>query len=161
MTFNVRHINKSDLQSLFHLRGEKTYIKNTLQLPYPNLDDMSKIFEKDTSRWLVATKGEDVIGEAWLVQEKSPRRSHCGRLAMGVSESCRQQGVGSVLLAEILNYSDNWLNLKRLELEVYTDNEAAICLYKKFGFEIEGKGSNYAYGDGRFLDAFYMSRINS
>ena len=143
------------------MRGEKTYIKNTLQLPYPNLDDMSKIFEKDTSRWLVATKGEDVIGEAWLVQEKSPRRSHYGRLAMGVSESCRQQGVGSVLLAEILNYSDNWLNLKRLELEVYTDNESAICLYKKFGFEIEGKASNYAYGDGRFLDAFYMSRINS
>jgi len=29
-----------------------------------------------------------------------------------------------------------WLNLTQLELEVYTDNEPAIQLYKKFGFRL-------------------------
>jgi L-phenylalanine/L-methionine N-acetyltransferase len=37
-----------------------------------------------------------------------------------------------------VDLADKWLNLTRLELEVYTDNEPAIRLYKKFGFAVEG-----------------------
>jgi len=44
-----------------------------------------------------------------------------------------------VLLKEALDMADNWLNLVRLELEVYTDNLGAISLYKKFEFEVEGE----------------------
>ena len=47
-----------------------------------------------------------------------------------------------------LDLADNWLNLTRLELEVYTDNEAAIQLYKKFGFTIEGTLAQYAFRMG-------------
>ncbi len=37
-----------------------------------------------------------------------------------------------------MDLADNWLNLQRLELTVYSDNAAAIALYRKFGFEQEG-----------------------
>ena len=37
----------------------------------------------------------------------------------------------------------------RIELTVYTDNAAAIALYRKFGFEIEGTHRAYALRDGR------------
>jgi putative acetyltransferase len=59
----------------------------------------------------------------------------------------------------MLDIADNWLNLHRLELQVYTDNERAINLYKKFGFEIEGTLRDYAYGDGHYLDAYEMARL--
>ena len=54
---------------------------------------------------------------------------------------------------------EKWLNLARIELTVFTDNEAAIALYRKFGFEIEGTLRKYAFRDGEFVDAYAMARI--
>lgn len=62
------------------------------------------------------------------------------------------KGAGSVMQAAV-DLADRWLNLTWLELEVYTDNEAAVRLYRKFGFVLEGTLSRYAYRDGQFVDA--------
>ena len=58
-----------------------------------------------------------------------------------------------------VDLADKWLNLMRLELDVYTDNQAAIRLYQKFGFVIEGTLVNYAYRDGQFVDTYTMARV--
>jgi putative acetyltransferase len=42
---------------------------------------------------------------------------------------------------------------------VYTDNEPAVRLYKKFGFEIEGTLKKYAYRDGEYVDVYAMARF--
>jgi putative acetyltransferase len=55
--------------------------------------------------------------------------------------------------------ADRWLNLTRLELEVYTDNEPAIALYKRLGFVIEGTHRKHAYRDGQFADSYSMARL--
>ncbi|MCZ7671289.1 MAG: GNAT family N-acetyltransferase [Chloroflexi bacterium] len=68
-------------------------------------------------------------------------------------------GIGSQLMAAILDISDNWLNLTRVQLEVNTDNPAAIHLYEKFGFEIEGTHKYHAFGNGRWADSYFMARL--
>ncbi len=55
-----------------------------------------------------------------------------------------------------LDLADNWLNLTRVELTVYTDN--APALYEKFGFGIEGTHRRYAFSDGEYADACSMAR---
>ena len=57
----------------------------------------------------------------------------------------------SVQMRTMLDVADNWLNLRRLELTVYVDNEAAIALYKKFGFIIEGRLRQDAFRAGEFV----------
>ena len=57
-----------------------------------------------------------------------------------------------------VDLADNWLNLRRLELQVYIDNEPAIHLYQKFGFEIEGKLADFAFRDGQYVDAYMMAK---
>lgn len=47
----------------------------------------------------------------------------------------------------------------RLELTVFTDNERAIALYRKFGFEAEGTHRAYALRDGRYADVLAMARL--
>ena len=42
---------------------------------------------------------------------------------------------------------------------VYADNERAIALYRKFGFEAEGTHRAYALRDGRYVDALAMARL--
>ena len=51
------------------------------------------------------------------------------------------------------------MNLHRVELTVYADNQAAQGLYRKFGFEVEGLLRDYALRDGKFVDTVSMARL--
>ncbi|WP_444928219.1 GNAT family N-acetyltransferase [Microbulbifer sp. TRSA002] len=46
-----------------------------------------------------------------------------------------------------------------MELEVYTNNEQAIGLYKKYGFEVEGTAKNYAFRNGEYADVYLMAKV--
>ncbi|WP_233789030.1 GNAT family N-acetyltransferase [Dickeya zeae] len=89
----------------------------------------------------------------------NPRRRHAGSFGMGVKDTYQHQGIGSALLSALINLTDNWLNIHRIELTVYTDNDAALALYRKFGFIVEGESKDYAFRNGRFVDVFHMARI--
>jgi putative acetyltransferase len=78
---------------------------------------------------------------------------------MSVHPDYWNRGVGSTLLATIVDLADNWLNLERLELQVNADNPAAIHLYQKFGFATEGTRRFHTYGDGRWADSHFMARL--
>ena len=69
------------------------------------------------------------------------------------------RGIGTALLGALIDAADKWLNLRRLELTVYVDNVAAIGLYEKFGFVIEGTRRQDAFRDGAFVDAYGMARL--
>ena len=85
----------------------------------------------------MALQGAEVIGQVGLEQYLRVRQSHVGSLGYGRGARLAEQGVGSRLLAAALEVADNWMNLRRVELTVYADNEAAHNLYRKFGFEVE------------------------
>jgi len=76
-----------------------------------------------------------------------------------VAGAWQRQGIGSRLLAAVLEVADNWMNLRRVELTVYADNQAAIGLYRKFGFETEGQLRDYAVRDGGYVDVLSMARL--
>ena len=69
------------------------------------------------------------------------------------------RGIGSALMREMIDLCDNWLRVDRIELTVFADNEPAIAVYKKHGFEIEGTGKRYALRNGEYVDAYYMARM--
>ena len=100
-------------------------------------------------------------GSATLEQFARVRRSHCGSIGMGVAGAWQRQGIGSRLLGELLDIADNWMNLRRVELAVYCDNEAAVALYRKHGFEVEGQLRDYAIRDGGYADVYSMARLRS
>lgn len=78
---------------------------------------------------------------------------------MAVRDDWQGKGVGTALMRAAVDLADRWLNLMRLELEVYTDGEAAIRLYRKFGFSIEGTLIGFACRDGQYVDACLMARL--
>jgi putative acetyltransferase len=51
----------------------------------------------------------------------------------------------------------NWLGLRRIEVTVYADNAAAVRLYRKVGFAIEGTARRFALRDGVLVDAHHMA----
>jgi hypothetical protein len=78
---------------------------------------------------------------------------------MAVHESAQGQGVGSALLDALLDLSDKWLGLLRLELCVYVDNKVGIALCSSRDFNVEGIARAYALRDGKLVDAFLMARV--
>jgi RimJ/RimL family protein N-acetyltransferase len=80
-------------------------------------------------------------------------------VAMYVASAHWRHGVGTALMEAALDLADNWLDLTRIELSVYTDNAAGTALYEKFGFEIEGTHRRYAFRNGDYVDAYSMARL--
>jgi L-phenylalanine/L-methionine N-acetyltransferase len=134
----------------------------TLQLPYPTTEMWRKRIGESAvdDYFLVAEVNGRVVGNLGLhVVSRSPRRRHAAGLGMSVHDDWQRCGVGTALMAAAIDVADNWLGYRRLELTVYTDNVAAIALYRKFGFELEGTHKEFAFRNGRYVDAFAMARL--
>jgi putative acetyltransferase len=137
-------------------------IADTLQLPWRSVEERRDhaTGRPSGSHSLVAEVDGHVVGTLGLRVEARPRRNHTGSIGMAVHDDACGRGVGTALMAAAVDLSDRWLNLRRLELTVYVENAAAIHLYRKFGFEIEGTARDYAFRDGAYIDAHFMARLN-
>lgn len=157
----VRAMEPEDAEAVAAIHNQRAVARDTLQIPYQTVNEQRERFgQSATRRLLVAELEGFVVGVAGL-HLYSGRRAHAGSLGMGVREECQGRGVGTALLRAILDLADNWYNLRRVELEVYADNESAIRLYRKHGFMVEGTHRAYAYRDGDYVDALSMARLRN
>jgi putative acetyltransferase len=157
----VRAFQMDDWRDVAELWQQPKVIWGTHQLPYQSLDDLRKRFENPPERMhrLVGVTGDGRAIGVLALQVGSERTAHTGHIGMMVHPDFHNQGVGSALMKAVVDLADNWLNLTRLDLQVYTDNAPAIHLYEKFGFEIEGTLRRYAFRDGEYADSFMMARV--
>jgi len=159
----VRHAEIYDAEALHEIYSQPALYRDTLQLPHPTLKKwQTRTADLPAGHYsLVACIKEKVTGQLTLMVDPSPRRSHVATFGMGVSEHYQGRGVASALMQEMVNLCDNWLRIERIELTVYTDNAAALALYRKFGFEVEGTGKRFALRDGQYVDAYFMARFRA
>ena len=64
-----------------------------------------------------------------------------------------------MLTEALIDLAENWLNLSRISLIVFSDNQPAIHLYESLGFEVEGTMRRFGYGNGAWMDAIMMGRV--
>jgi len=136
---------------------------NLLMVPTARLAETEERLAKFTPnrhRFVAEINGR-VVGQITLKQETHPRLSHTGAIGMAVHVDYWGQGIGTALMQKAVDLADNWLNLCRVELDVFTDNAAAIHLYEKFGFEIEATKRKEAFGYGRYRDIYHMARLRN
>lgn len=162
MTIEIRRTEPSDVMSVADIYSNLNACHQTLQLPHPCFDLWEKRLSNipDNVYSYVALIDGIVVGNLGLVVNKNPRRRHSAIFGMAVKDDYIGQGVGNALMETMIDLSDHWLNLKRLELNVYVDNKSAIRLYKKYGFKIEGEMADFAFRNGEYVAAYQMGRIN-
>ncbi len=125
----------------------------TLRMPFERNELWRKRLENppEGMTGIVAELDGRLVGSADVTRFPA-RRNHVGGIGMSVHDDFRGRGIGSDLLAALVDISDNWLNLLRVELKVYVDNDPALRLYRKFGFEVEGTFRADAFRDGRYVE---------
>ena len=164
MKIVIRHAEPEDYRALHKIFSGPRVIEGSLQLPLPSEEMWRKrVSERLESVYaLVACVGEEVVGDLTLDTHPTRwRRRHVGEIGVAVRDDWQGRGVGTALMEAALDLADNWLNLTRIELNVYTDNEIGIALYERFGFEIEGTHRRYAFRNGEYVDAYSMARVRA
>ncbi len=162
---HIRRATPDDAEAFQRLFDFPRVLWGTLQVPFMSVESRRKRLTDvaEGTYPLAAVIDGQVVGQLTLhtTQSSSPRRRHAGAFGMAVRDDYHGRGVGTALMVALIELADNWLNLHRLELEVFVDNEAAIHLYQKFGFVIEGRLVDFAFRDGEYADVFVMGRIRA
>jgi L-phenylalanine/L-methionine N-acetyltransferase len=163
MSLTIRRATVNDAASYARIMGDPRVFPTLLQMPYGDEELWRSRLQSSAPAGsghvpLVAEEEGRVIGIGGLHPAGSERRRHVAVLGMAVAPEAWGRGVGTALMQALCDHADNWSGVLRIELGVFTDNEAAIRLYRKFGFEMEGRRRGDALRDGRYVDTFAMAR---
>jgi RimJ/RimL family protein N-acetyltransferase len=104
--------------------------------------------------FVLEDRGE-IVGALGLHETRAP-----GVLSLGmwVLPSHRGRGGGRLLLEAAIEGRPPGVH--KVELEVWPENEAAVALYRKTGFEEEGlRRDHYRRGDGSLRSSLIMARL--
>jgi RimJ/RimL family protein N-acetyltransferase len=100
----------------------------------PPIDVEKRAASWDLHRTLVALAAGEVVGLIFVIESSLGS----GEIGMMVARDWRGRGVGSALVAAAIEWGREH-GLHKLTLSVFPHNEAAIGLYRKFGFVEEGR----------------------
>lgn len=160
----IRRVEPRDAEAVVACMSDPAVARGLLQLPYGSVEFWRKRIADmphgGADLMLVVERGGVVVGNAGLTAFPHQRRRHAVNMGIAVLPQSQGQGVGSALMAAVLDYADNWAHILRVELNVFTDNAAAIALYKKFGFVHEGTSRAFALRDGQYADVHFMARLH-
>lgn len=91
-------------------------------------------------RVLIAlNKKNKIIGHIDLKSHNQKYTNHRAVMGMGVHRNYRKDGLGGLLIESIMDWTKNETAIERIDLWVLSENNPAIRLYKKLGFEKIGE----------------------
>ena len=107
---------------------------------------------------LLAVAESQVIGVS-AVGMKNRVESHVGGLGISVAREWRGMGIGSALMQAVLEEAQAHLpGLEIVTLSVFSNNETAIRMYRRFGFQEFGRLPKGIRHRGQYVDHIYMYR---
>jgi RimJ/RimL family protein N-acetyltransferase len=123
--------------------------------PPVDVDARTKQFAASIDGTILAVADGHIVGSL----DVDANRFGVGELGMAVAQPWRGRGVGSALLTVAIEKARGE-GLHKLSLEVFPHNEAAIALYRKFGFVEEGRRvKHYRRASGELWDSIIMGLL--
>jgi ribosomal protein S18 acetylase RimI-like enzyme len=125
----------------FSLEQTRTFLKRVVDGALPQV---------------LAVAADEVVGFCDILPNTAKGFTHVGRLGMGVRVEWRRQGIGRRMLEACLSLARK-AGIEKVELEVFSDNVAAIRLYDSFGFRQEGRKVRSRKLEDRYQDIILMA----
>lgn len=164
MKITVRPVKQEDVKHIHSFLIKDEVCSNVTLLPSMRLEESERFIGQLSERdhYYVAEVDEScskrVVGCVSIVVHSRARQNHSASFGITVDPVYHNRGVAKVMMDKIIDLADNWLLLKRIELDVVVDNEIAINLYKKYGFVTEGIKKYAIVKDGKYADLMIMAR---
>ena len=116
------------------------------------------ILSRGNQTIFVAEQEDQLVGVLEALGGTFLRNRHCAYIVIGILQAFAGQGLGTHFFQELEDWAIQH-DLHRLELTVMRHNEAAVHLYQKMGFVIEGTRQDSLLVNGRYVDEYYMAKI--
>ena len=168
MLATVRPATEADAPALVELR-RKLFAETSFMLWEPaefthtaehERKRIANLTSQSNSLVLVAEQGAQAVGLLSAIGGERNRLRHLAVLALGVAKSHWGQGIATAMVQEAVAWSAR-VGLVRLELTVHTSNLAALSVYLRCGFQVEGVRRNSLFVDGKYVDEYLMSLLHS
>jgi L-phenylalanine/L-methionine N-acetyltransferase len=111
------------------------------------------------SHTLGAFDGERMLGMVQLEILPWLRMAHTAKLWIAVCPAAQGAGLGTRLLARMVEIADRWMGLVRLEASIHADNARSLALFGKLGFETELRLRQDMFRDGELVDGVVVGRL--
>lgn len=107
----------------------------------------------------VVTKDEGrPIGNVSL-RGASPESRSCNLGIMIGEKDCWGRGYGTDSMRTLCRFGFEMMNLHRIELDVFAENDRARHVYEKVGFVVEGRRRQAHFRGGRYSDIIVMGLL--
>ncbi|MBE6752828.1 MAG: GNAT family N-acetyltransferase [Ruminococcaceae bacterium] len=114
--------------------------------------------ESENCLMLLGLLDGEYVGNCTLMGRTSMRCEHRASIAIALYQRFTGMGIGTKMLETLCAIAKEQ-GYEQLELEVVAENQPAIALYKKMGFEIFGTlPHNMKYRDGTYADVCWMMK---
>lgn len=155
----ISGIKKNHLANLVDFFNDERVIFGTAILPLISETDIEKKFFNENTHTILAQLDTKIVGICSLTWGKHRWRT-ISSLFLAVSSDEHNKGIGKLLTNTALNIAFKYLSMHKVEIEVYSDNPAAIKMYKDIGFVYEGTKRKNAQRDGQYVDGMFFSILN-
>lgn len=115
--------------------------------------------ESPHSIYLVAEHEGQIIGHAFLESHTLQTLRHIADLNIAVHLGWQRKGIGRKLIEQLIERAKNTAVIEKIELNVRCSNEPAISLYKKLGFQEEGRLKNRLKVKDGYIDDLIMGLV--
>jgi RimJ/RimL family protein N-acetyltransferase len=157
-------VEESDLDKLAKwINDRDTVHHNTYYRPVSSFQQdkwFESVMNSDTTHLFAIRKNEDnkLIGTCQICEINFIDRNAELRIRIG-EESERGKSYGTQASELLIDFAFSDLNLNRIYLFVFADNEPAIKSYEKLKFIKEGTLKKHAYINGKYVDVIVMGII--
>ncbi len=160
MEIAIRPVEVADAAALHGIQLQPEVLPYIMPLPSRRLSQVEEYLQRlgPDMHYFVAEVDGRTVGYAGLSRLQG-RAAHAGHLFLAVDAAWHGQGIGTALLRKLLDLADNWLMLERVDLSVLAANPRAQRLYKRLGFEVEGRRRGSVVSGGVFVDEILMARL--
>lgn len=112
----------------------------------------------ETNLMLVVEVDDQIIGMGNLATFGSSKQAHVAEIGLSLIQEYWGYGIGSLLMEDLLDFGRQ-VGLKVITLEVVKDNQRAVKLYERFGFEIVGTLKQRLKHNCTYYDSYVMELL--
>ena len=161
----IRQAGINDAEKL--LNCIKTYVRQSDYIP--KLDQEINLTINQEREWinsylisensllLIAEYDNEIVGNIDLTGSRSKIMEHTALIGMGILKEWRNSGLGTIFLKSTIEWARGNPTLELIWLQVYTENELGLNLYRKMGFEENGIIKNYFKHASKYFDKLTMT----